>query len=67
MKKVLRETFDPGITRHFAIAKRAYDCGIIFGLGLTSVITEELQDYGIKIEERACLNIIEELFNKGKR
>jgi len=66
MKKHL-EPFNADITRHFAIAKRAYDCGMTFGTELMTHISNELADYGIKIQERDCLNIIEELFNKGTK
>ncbi len=66
MKKQL-ETFNPDITRHFAIAKRAFDCAMSFGTGLLSGISNELNDYGIKIQERECLNLIEELTIKGTK
>lgn len=66
MKKSL-ETFNPDLTRHFAIAKRAYDCGMAFGTELMTSISNELEDYSIKINEEQCLDLIEELFIKGAK
>lgn len=56
--------FNPNITHHFAIAHRAYNAAIAFGLGLLSSIRSELQDAGIKITERQAYEIIQELDNK---
>jgi len=66
MKEQL-ENYNSDITRHFAIAKRAYDCGMTFGTELMSSISSELKDYRIKINEEQCLDLIEELFIKGTK
>ena len=58
------ETFNPSLTRHFAIALRAFNAAQAFGAPLMRTVTNELNDYGIEITERAYWDFQHEVYSK---